>query len=130
MCENKLIYKRDNVINIFHMRGFYFRDLITQKKFKKAIELLKPKGQEGDFNMKKAVYKNIKSGKLYTFEATQEPKENGEVETKTNFFNVYDNANTYEAAETKADKKGRAFKVLELEEITLKNGLTAYKTVK
>ena len=80
--------------------------------------------------MKKAVYKNIKSGKLYTFEATQEPKENGEVETKTNFFNVYDNANTYEAAETKADKKGRAFKVLELEEITLKNGLTAYKTVK
>lgn len=72
----------------------------------------------------------MNSGKLYTFEAVQEPKENGEVETKTNFFNVYDNANTYEAAEIKADKKGRAFKVLELEEITLKNGLTAYKTVK
>ena len=35
---------RDNVISIFHNRGFYFRDLITQKKFKKAIELLKPKG--------------------------------------------------------------------------------------
>ena len=35
---------RDNVILIFHSRGFYFRDLITQKKFKKAIELLKPKG--------------------------------------------------------------------------------------
>lgn len=35
---------RDNVISIFHTRGFYFRDLITQKKFKKAIELLKPKG--------------------------------------------------------------------------------------
>ena len=80
--------------------------------------------------MKKAVYKNPKSGKLYTFEAVQEPKENGEVETKTNFFNVYDNANTYEGAETKADKHGKAFKVLELEEITLKNGLTAYKTVK
>ena len=80
--------------------------------------------------MKKAVYKNMKSGKLYTFEAVQEPKENGEVETKTEFFNVYDNAETYEKAEIKSDKKGRAFKVLELEAITLKNGTTAYKTVK
>lgn len=80
--------------------------------------------------MKKAVYKNMKSGKLYTFEAIDEPKENGEVETKTQFFNVYDNAEVYEKAETKADKKGRAFKVLDLESITLKNGLTAYKTVK
>lgn len=80
--------------------------------------------------MKKAVYKNIKSGKLYTFEAKEEPKENGDVEVKTTFYNVYDNAGTYESAETKADKKGRAFKVLELEEITLKNGITAYKTVK
>ena len=35
---------RDNVISQFHARGFYFRDLMTQKKFKKAIELLKPKG--------------------------------------------------------------------------------------
>ena len=80
--------------------------------------------------MKKAVYKNIKSGKLYTFEAVEEPKENGEVETKTEFFNVYDDAGVYDSAEVKADKKGRAFKVLELEEITLKNGITAYKTVK
>lgn len=80
--------------------------------------------------MLKAVYKNIKSGKLYTFEAKEVPAENGETKVETTFFNVYDNANTYEAAETKADKKGRAFKVLELEEITLKNGLTAYKTVK
>ena len=80
--------------------------------------------------MKKAVYKNIKSGKLYTFEAKEVPTENGEAKVETAFYNVYDNANTYEAAETKADKKGRAFKVLELEEIILKNGLTAYKTVK
>lgn len=35
---------RDSVIALFHARAFYFRDLITQKKFKKAIELLKPKG--------------------------------------------------------------------------------------
>ena len=36
--------QRDSIIAIFHNRGFLFRDLITQKKFKKAIELLKPKG--------------------------------------------------------------------------------------
>lgn len=35
---------RDSIIALFHARSFYFRDLITQKKFKKAIELLKPKG--------------------------------------------------------------------------------------
>lgn len=35
---------RDNVISIFHNRGFYFRDLMTQKKFKKAISLMKPNG--------------------------------------------------------------------------------------
>lgn len=35
---------RDSIIALFHARAFYFRDLITQKKFKKAIELLKPKG--------------------------------------------------------------------------------------
>ena len=80
--------------------------------------------------MKKAVYKNFKSGKLYTFEAQEVPTESGEVEIKTTFFNVYDNAKTYDSAETKSDKKGRAFKVLELEEIILKNGVTAYKTIK
>lgn len=35
---------RDNVISIFNVRGFHFRNLITQKKFKKNLELLKPKG--------------------------------------------------------------------------------------
>ena len=35
---------RDTIIEMFHNRAFLFRDLITQKKFKKAIELLKPKG--------------------------------------------------------------------------------------
>lgn len=36
--------RRDAVIQVFHNRGFLFRNLITQKKFKKALELLKPKG--------------------------------------------------------------------------------------
>ena len=80
--------------------------------------------------MKKAVYKNVKSGKLYTFEANEVPTENGEAKVETTFFNVYDNASIWDKAETLADKKGRAFKVLDLEEITLKNGVTAFKTIK
>lgn len=35
---------RDDIISAFHNRGFRFRNLMIQKKFKKAIELLKPKG--------------------------------------------------------------------------------------
>lgn len=80
--------------------------------------------------MKKAVYKNMTSGKLYTFEAKEVPTENGEAKVETQFFNVYDNAKTYDNTVVQMDKKGRAYKVLELEEITLKNGVTAYKTVK
>lgn len=35
---------RDAVIQQFHNRGYLFKNLITQKKFKKSLELLKPKG--------------------------------------------------------------------------------------
>lgn len=35
---------RDSVIMTYHSRGFLFHNLITQKKFKKALELVKPKG--------------------------------------------------------------------------------------
>ena len=35
---------RDSVILTYHSRGFLFHNLITQKKFKKALELVKPKG--------------------------------------------------------------------------------------
>ena len=35
---------RDGVLTTFHNRGYTFRNLITQKRFKKALELLKPKG--------------------------------------------------------------------------------------
>lgn len=34
---------RDNVIAIFDSRGYMFRNLITQKEFKKYLELLKPR---------------------------------------------------------------------------------------
>ena len=36
--------QRDTIISQFNNRGFLFRNLITQKKFKKDLELLKPKG--------------------------------------------------------------------------------------
>lgn len=36
--------KRNIVISAFHSKSFLFRNLITQKHFKKEIELLKPKG--------------------------------------------------------------------------------------
>lgn len=78
----------------------------------------------------KAVYKNPKSGKLYTFEAISTPKENGEVEIVTQFYNVYDNAKVWDSAEVKVDKKGKAYKCLSLESITLKNGVDAFKTIK
>ena len=35
---------RDAVMQQFHERGFLFHNLITQKQFRKALELLKPKG--------------------------------------------------------------------------------------
>lgn len=35
---------RDTVITTFHNKGYLFHNLITQKQFKKALELLKPKG--------------------------------------------------------------------------------------
>lgn len=35
---------RDQIIVAFHSRAYLFRNLITQKRFKKALELLKPKG--------------------------------------------------------------------------------------
>lgn len=35
---------RDDVLALYHNRGFLFRNLITQKKFTKQLALLKPKG--------------------------------------------------------------------------------------
>ena len=35
---------RDAVIEMFHNRAFLYRNLITQKMFKKALEQLKPRG--------------------------------------------------------------------------------------
>lgn len=36
--------KRDAVVKVYHNRGFGYTNLITQKKFKKYMELLKPNG--------------------------------------------------------------------------------------
>lgn len=36
---------RDLIFSLFNTRAFFFRNLITQKKFKKELELLKPNGK-------------------------------------------------------------------------------------
>lgn len=72
--------------------------------------------------MKKPVYRNPKTGKLWTIQE----KDNGE----TVLLTVYDNAKVYDAAETKADKKGRAYKVLDVELQTTKAGFEVFRTVK
>lgn len=43
---DKVFYKekRDQIIRCYHQRGFGYTNLITQKKFKKCMELLKPNG--------------------------------------------------------------------------------------
>lgn len=44
--EDEMFIKqiRDDIILRFNLKGYYYRNLITQKKFKKQIELLKPNG--------------------------------------------------------------------------------------
>ena len=37
------VQARDNVIAMFDVRAYLFRNLITQKQFKKELELLKPR---------------------------------------------------------------------------------------
>ena len=70
--------------------------------------------------MKKAIYKNPKSGKFYTFD-----KEEGASEGK--IFPVFINdEKKYSDAELKEDVKGRAYKVCEAEKVLLKNGFEAY----
>ena len=37
------VEQRDNIIQLYDARSYFFRNLITQKKFKKALETLKPR---------------------------------------------------------------------------------------
>ena len=71
---------------------------------------------------RKAVYKNPKSGKLYCFD---DAADGGRPEIKT----VFDNADVYDKAETKADKNGKAYKVCKVEPKTLKNGHDVFVTI-
>ena len=36
---------RDNIIQIFDNRGFFYKNLISNKKFQKEIAILKPRKQ-------------------------------------------------------------------------------------
>lgn len=72
--------------------------------------------------MRKAVYQNPKSGKLYAF---LDNEEGGRPEILT----VFDNAKTWDKADVKADKKGRAYRVLDLDVTTTKNGHKVFRTI-
>ena len=74
--------------------------------------------------MKKAIYRNPKSGKLYTFKGDREKGEEVTIHT------VFDNAKTYEnSSDIKEDKNGRAYKICECEEKITKNGYVVFVTV-
>jgi hypothetical protein len=72
--------------------------------------------------MKKAIYQNPKTGKFYALVDNEETK-------KIDLFTVYDNAKVLEKAEIKVDKKGRAYRVAEVEFRTTKAGHQVLGTV-
>lgn len=76
--------------------------------------------------MRMAIYKNPKSGKLYGFYKEDENDPNEELKIVT----VFDNAKTYDKAELKADRNGKAYKICDVREKTLKNGFTVFVTTK
>lgn len=77
--------------------------------------------------MRKAVYQNPKTTKLYSFidhkDWIEVPEEKSEIVT------VFDDNKQWDSAEFKVDKKGRAYKVLSCELLFLKNGFRALRTV-
>lgn len=74
--------------------------------------------------MKKAVYKNPKSGKLYTFRGERDKGEEVTIHT------VFDNAKTYEnGTDIREDKNGRAYKLVECEERKTKAGYIVFVTL-
>ena len=69
--------------------------------------------------MLKPIYKNYKSGKYYTIE----DQDNGERKLTT----VFVDDNVFDAAEIKIDKNGKAYKVLNVEPHTTKNGFNVLR---
>lgn len=76
--------------------------------------------------MRKAVYKNPKTGKLYTFYKDDEKDPGEELKIAT----VFDDAKTYDATPLAQDKNGKAYKVCDLEKKTLKSGFDVFVTKK
>ncbi|MBQ1289263.1 MAG: hypothetical protein IIY23_03795 [Erysipelotrichaceae bacterium] len=72
--------------------------------------------------MKKAIYKNPKSGKYYAV---------CEKEDKTNeLLTVFDDEGVLATEAYKVDKKGRAYQVADVTEAVTKNGFRVLRTVK
>lgn len=71
--------------------------------------------------MFKAVYKNYKSGKYYTFEKEGE---------NTKFVPVFVDDGQITKENTKVDSKGKAYNILDVEPFKTKNGFDAYRTIR
>ena len=69
--------------------------------------------------MLKPIYKNYKTGKYYRFTTDEETKE-------SKIFTVFVEDNKYDAEPIKLDKNGKAYKVMDVKEFTLKNGFTVF----
>lgn len=72
--------------------------------------------------MKKAVYQNPQSQRLYAFADAGEGN-------PPDIRAVFDNAKKWDSAPFKVDKKGRAYKLLEVEEGETNNGYRVFRTV-
>lgn len=72
--------------------------------------------------MIKAIYKNYKTGKHYTFDKIEETGEN-------KIYTVFDDAHVYDAAPIRQDKNGKVYKALPVEKKTLKNGFDVFVTI-
>lgn len=69
--------------------------------------------------MLKPIYKNYKTGKYYTIHENEE----GQNELKI----VFVDDNVFDSSEIKIDKNGKAYKVLNVEEHTTKNGFKVFR---
>lgn len=69
--------------------------------------------------MLKPIYKNYKTGKYYTIKE----QDNGDKELVA----VFVDDNVYDGAEIKIDRNGKAYKVLNVEEHTTKNGYKVFR---
>lgn len=75
--------------------------------------------QKENKQMTKAIYKNYKTGKYYTFTTNEATNE-------SQIFTVFVDDHKYDAEPIKLDKNGKAYKAMDVKQITLKNGFDVF----